>query len=211
MSKRCMWPGPTWAWLVVCLCAPAPTLAGPPGRTNATLPSAAEAAPVGADMKQLLTQLLGTPQLLGQAGFRYFGFSIYHAQLWVGQRPSDAALAWAQQPVVLSLQYQRDFKGEAIAQRSIDEMRRHPAMREATQDAWLQMLKAVLPDVREGDRLIGVYQPGQGLQMWHEAAQLRQIGTAPDPLMARVFMGIWLDPSTSAPELRQRLLGIAQP
>jgi hypothetical protein len=47
--------------------------------------------------------------------------------------------------------------------------------------------------------------------MWHDGASLREIGTAPDALMARVFMGIWLDPSTSEPDLRQRLLGLAQP
>ena len=28
---------------------------------------------------------------------------------------------------------------------------------------------------------------------------------------ARVFMGIWLDPSTSQPELRQRLLDLSKP
>jgi len=111
----------------------------------------------------------------------------------------------------LSLQYQRDFKGEDIAHRSLEEMRRHPLMRESDQATWLAALKALMPDVRAGEHLIGVYQPGQGLQLWHDGASLRELGTAPDAQMARVFMGIWLDPSTSQPELRQRLLGLPQP
>jgi hypothetical protein len=45
----------------------------------------------------------------------------------------------------------------------------------------------------------------------HDGSSLRELGTAPDALMAQVFMGIWLDPSTSQPELRQRLLGLAKP
>lgn len=193
------------------LCWATPTLAGPPPRPSAAVTNNFEVAPLGAALEQLLNRWLGTPQLLGQAGFRYFGFSVYHAQLWVGQRPRDTESAWAQQPVVLSLQYQRDFKGEAIAQRSIEEMRRHPSMREAVQDAWLQTLKGILPDVREGERLIGAYQPGVGLHLWHQGSQLRELGSVPDPTLARVFMGIWLDPSTSAPELRARLLGLAKP
>jgi hypothetical protein len=84
-------------------------------------------------------------------------------------------------------------------------------MRESDHAAWLASLQALMPDVRAGERLIGVYQPGLGLQLWHDGASLRELGTAPDALMARVFMGIWLDPSTSEPELRQRLLGLAKP
>ena len=44
------------------------------------------------------------------------------------------------------------------------------------------------------------------------AAMTERLGADhPDTLLARVFMGIWLDPSTSAPELRQRLLGLNRP
>jgi hypothetical protein len=207
------WRAPVWVlaslwWGVQGL---TPAHAGPPPRPVAATPSPNDSPPVGAALERQLQRWLGTPQLWGQALFRYFGFSIYQAQLWVGSRPGDAGTAWAQQPVVLALQYQRDFKGEAIAERSLEEMRRHPLMRESDQATWLASLKALMPDVRAGEHLIGVYQPGQGLQLWHDGASLRELGTAPDALMAQVFMGIWLDPSTSQPELRQRLLGLAKP
>jgi hypothetical protein len=177
----------------------------------AATPSPNDTPPVGAALERLLKRWLGTPQLVGQGTLRYFGFSIYHAQLWVGPRPAETGLAWALQPVVLSLQYHRDFKGEDIAQRSFEEMRRHPSMPEAAAATWLAQLQTLLTDVREGERLIGVYHPAQGLQMWHEGAELRALGSSSDTLLARVFMGIWLDASTSAPEMRQQLLGLAKP
>ena len=185
--------------------------AEPPARAAAATPSTNDPPPAGTALERQLKRWLGAPQLVGQGTLRYFGFSIYHAQLWVGPRPAETGLAWALQPVVLSLQYHRDFKGEDIAQRSFEEMQRHPLMRASDHAAWLAALKALMPDVRTGERLIGVYQPGQGLQLWHDGASLRELGTAPDALMAQVFMGIWLDPSTSQPELRQRLLGLSKP
>jgi hypothetical protein len=205
------WRAPAWVLASLWLVLQAPSHAGPPPRPVAATPDPYDAPPVGAALERQLKRWLGAPQLWGQAMFRYFGFSIYQAQLWVGPRPPEAGMSWAQQPVVLSLQYQRDFKGDDIAQRSLEEMRRHPLMRESDQATWLATLKALIPDVRAGERLIGVYQPGQGLQLWHDGASLRELGTAPDALLAQVFMGIWLDPSTSQPELRQRLLGLAKP
>ena len=205
------WRAPAWVLASLWFVLQAPTHAGPPPRPAAATPSPNDAPPVGAALERQLKRWLGSPQLWGQAMFRYFGFSIYQAQLWAGPRTSDAGANWTQQPVVLTLQYQRDFKGEDIAQRSLEEMRRHPLMRESDQATWLAALKALIPDVRAGERLIGVYQPGQGLQLWHDGASLRELGTAPDALMAQVFMGIWLDPSTSQPELRQQLLGLAKP
>ena len=202
-----------WAALCAAGCALAPVQAGPPSPSGSR-PSIASAEGGVAPSSALaagLARWLGTPKLWGQADFRYFGFAVYQAQLWVGPGLVDPAQAWPQQPVVLSLRYQRALPGPAIAQRSIEEMRRHPSMPEAAAATWLAQLQTLLTDVREGERLIGVYHPAKGLQMWHEGAELRALGSSSDTLLARVFMGIWLDPSTSAPEMRQQLLGLAKP
>ena len=203
------------AWAAMCAagCALAPVQAGPPSPSGPR-PSSASAEGGVAPSSALaagLARWLGAPKLLGQGNLRYFGFAVYQAQLWVGPGLVDPAQAWAQQPVVLSLRYQRALPGPAIAQRSIEEMRRHPSMPEGAAATWLAQLQTLLTDVREGERLIGVYHPAQGLQMWHEGAELRALGSSSDTLLARVFMGIWLDPSTSAPEMRQQLLGLAKP
>ena len=144
-------------------CALAPVQAGPPSQAapRPSVTSADSGLTPSAALSAGLTRWLGTPQLQGQANFRYFGFSVYQAQLWVAPGKGDPAQAWAQQPVVLSLRYQRALPGPAIAQRSIEEMRRHPSMPEAAAATWLAQLQTLLTDVREGERLIGVYDPAK--------------------------------------------------
>ena len=102
-------------------CALAPVQAGPPSPSGPrpSVTSADSGLTPSAALSAGLTRWLGTPQLQGQANFRYFGFSVYQAQLWVAPGKGDPAQAWAQQPVVLSLRYQRALPGPAIAQRSI--------------------------------------------------------------------------------------------
>lgn len=61
----------------------------------------------------------------------------------------------------------------------------------------------MLPDVQSGERLTGLYQPGQGMRLWRDQ-QLQ--GTIHDPELVRRFFGIWLSPRTSEPGLRSALL-----
>jgi hypothetical protein len=61
----------------------------------------------------------------------------------------------------------------------------------------------VFPDIRPGDRLVGVMVPGREARFY---SQDRLLGTVPDPEFARAFFGIWLDERTSEPGLRARML-----
>ena len=49
-----------------------------------------------------------------------------------------------------------------------------------------------------------MYRPGKGAEFFYRDAS---IGTIEDPQFARAFFSIWLDPRTSAPDLRAALLG----
>ncbi|MEW5887364.1 MAG: chalcone isomerase family protein [Pseudomonadota bacterium] len=139
----------------------------------------------------------------GQGLLRVWGFEVYRARLWVGPRfnPADHA----SDALALELEYLRAFSAASIASRSIEEMRRQQHIAPDQGERWQRALQAVLPDVRAGDRLLGVYRPGQ-------AAQFRQpnrvLGEVPDALFARLFFGIWLAPTTSEPGLRAALLGL---
>jgi hypothetical protein len=94
-------PALVLAWLWLGEQALGPAQAGPPPRPVAATPSPNDTPPVGTALERQLKRWLGTPQLVGQGTLRYFGFPIYHAQLWVGPRPAETGLAWALQPVVL--------------------------------------------------------------------------------------------------------------
>ena len=58
----------------------------------------------------------------GQGALRMWGMDIYRARLWVS--PGFAASDFVALPLALELTYARAFSAEAIAKRSIAEMRR---------------------------------------------------------------------------------------
>ncbi len=148
----------------------------------------------------------GTPRLIGQHRFTYWGFEVYDASLWgnTAFAPQD----WAKQNLVLELRYLRDFKGADIAQRSIDEMQGQRALTDAQKQTWTGVLLSLIPNVRHGERLTGIYTPDKGMQLLH---QDRLLGEVNDVDLAQRFFGIWLAPETSQRQLRQQLLAGAQP
>ena len=149
--------------------------------------------------------LRGTPRLIGQHRFTYWGFEVYDASLW-----GSAAFApedWAKQTLLLELRYLRDFKGTDIAQRSMDEMQGQRALTTSQKQNWAGVLQALIPNVRNGERITGVYAPDKGMQLWH---QDRALGEMTDTELAQRFFGIWLAPETSQRQLRQQLLAGAQ-
>lgn len=139
----------------------------------------------------------------GEALLRVWGFEVYQARLWVA--PAFRAADYAATPLLLELAYRRDFRGADIARRSLHEMKRLAAVEAARAARWEQALADVLPDVRAGDRLAGWLRPGEGARFLRDDA--RVLGDVADPLFARLFFGIWLDPRSPEPALRQRLLG----
>ena len=87
-------------------------------------------------------------------------------------------------------------------------MQRLETLSESQGRQWLADMTRLFPDVRKGDRITGSYQPGRGVSF-----QLndRPLGEVNDPAFARLFMGIWLSPRTSEPEMRRQLTGNAGP
>jgi len=146
-------------------------------------------------------QLPGS-RLQGEATLRYFGLRVYHARLWT--LPDFRASQPADQPLVLELEYLRNLKGNAIADRSLQEMQRAGSIPEAQAQRWLAEMQRLFPDVQSGDRVSGLLLPGQGARFWLNQKLLGQID---DPQFARLFFGIWLAPATSEPDLRTALLG----
>ena len=149
--------------------------------------------------------LAGT-RLSGQARHKVWGFEVYDAALWV--TPGFSAQAPERSAFALELHYLRDFSARDIASRSITEMRRSGPLTPEQADQWQKALETTLPDVRKGDRLTGVNQPGQPTAFWLNGKSIGDIAGAD---FAKRFFGIWLAPQTSAPALREALLAGAQP
>lgn len=162
---------------------------------------AAQAVPAAQAAESAAATPLPGARLAGQGVLRFLGFEIYRARLWVP--PGFEADNYGAQPLALELSYQRDFTAEAIAKRSLEEMRRVGSFTPEQATRWQQALQAALPDVKSGDRLMGIHQPGVGATFKMGG---RVVGEVPDGEFSRLFFGIWLSPQTSEPGLRQELL-----
>jgi hypothetical protein len=140
------------------------------------------------------------------ARLRVWGFEVYDARLWTpaGFRHRVAV----QFPFALELQYLRRLEGSAIANRSIDEMRRVGRFTDAQAQNWLTAMRALFPNVGPGERITGVNLPGVGAEFWVNG---QRAGAVNDADFARLFFGIWLDERTSEPKLRAQLLQGLQP
>jgi len=68
---------------------------------------------------------------------------------------------------------------------------------------WSAQMKQLFPDVREGDRLTGVFDPARGVRFFHND---QPIGSIDDTDFGRAFFSIWLDERTQAPSLRTSVM-----
>jgi hypothetical protein len=150
--------------------------------------------------------LLPGSRLSGQATLRFFGLQVYHARLWTP--PGFQADTLGPQPLVLELEYLRKLKGQAIAERSIQEMRRAGSFTDEQAARWQAEMARLFPDVKAGDRLTGIHRPGEGAAFLYND---QPVGLIADPAFSRLFFGIWLAPTTSEPAMRDTLLGRAGP
>ena len=142
--------------------------------------------------------------LQGQGRWRYFGLHIYDAALWsLAPLPPGNPLGTA---LALELRYARKLAGSAIADRSLDEMKRVGEFSPADGQRWLDAMKQAFPDVKSGDRITGVHRPGVGAAFFVNGNPTAEVR---DAQFAQLFFGIWLSPRTSQPALRAALLGTA--
>lgn len=167
-------------------------------------PAAAQTSPdtvAGNARPPELQEALPQGRLLGGGRLRVFGFQVYDARLWAG--PGFRVDNFASQSLALELSYLRAFEGQAIAERSITEMRRAAPVNDDLAEQWLAALRKLLPDVKKGDRILGVHRPGVGAAFWINGKPLGEIR---DAEFAKRFFGIWLAPGTSEPGLRNALV-----
>ena len=149
-------------------------------------------------------------RLQGSGKMRVLGLHVYDARLWAAAplaAGAGAVAPWADAPVALEVLYARRLVGAQIAERSLVEMRRQGEIAEADAQRWLAAMTRLFPDVGAGDRLTGVNLPGRGARFYANGTARGEVA---EPAFAQRFFGIWLAPQTSAPALREALLGAAR-
>jgi Chalcone isomerase-like len=156
-----------------------------------------------ADVKPVELATLPNARSVGVAQLQVWGFKVYDARLWAELEfnPQD----YTRRAFALEINYLRSFDNDAVAERSIQEMRGIGGMSEAQAVQWLAQMRKIFPDIAKGDRLVGLHKPGIGASFSFNG---KPVGDILDPEFARLFFGIWLSPKTSAPQLRRGLLGL---
>lgn len=146
-------------------------------------------------------EALSGQRAIGQSLFRWWGLEVYRATLYgdAGFEPTR----FERQRFGLELEYLRRFDGRDIAQRSLDEMQGIATLDPAQARGWLDTMRKTFPDVRPGDRLLGVHEPERGARFYLNGLLL---ATVDDPAFSVRFFGIWLSPRTSQPRLREALI-----
>jgi hypothetical protein len=115
-----------------------------------------------------------------------------------------ARCGWSQeQPFAMQLVYHRKLVGAKIAERSVDEIAKLGYGTPEQRARWGMQMKAFFVDVVDGDHITGVNLPQSGARFFYNGNPLGEI---PDREFAKAFFGIWLDPRTSEPALRKKLL-----
>ncbi|APB99481.1 chalcone isomerase family protein [Polynucleobacter asymbioticus] len=143
-----------------------------------------------------IDEALNPARLQGSGKLTWWGFHVYDATFYRGANLNSHEFA-------LDLRYQRSLNGNAIANRTSDEMKKL-GVPEAQAQNWGKQLATFLPNVEPGQNITAIYIPKQGTTFYFEGKPLAQIAGSD---FSKAFFGIWLDPKTSAPKLREQLLG----
>ena len=152
-------------------------------------------------LPQEINAVLTAAQYSGTGKLTFFGLNVYEASLWTSPRfkPND----FVDYAFALDLHYLRNFSAADIAKRSLDEMQRIEPVPEQIAAQWTKALNDSFPDIKKGDRLIGVHKPGSGVSFWLNG---KRSGEIRDAEFSKQFFAIWLSPKTSEPKLRLALL-----
>lgn len=139
-------------------------------------------------------------ELIGESMYSYLFWDVYHISLYSGSKEFSF-----NNPFTLNLTYQREFKGTDITKQSITEMKGLGLKNENQLQKWRQEMLNLFPDISEGDTLTGIFAPQKGSKFYKNG---NFIGEVKDHEFGLWFFGIWLNPNTSEPDLRSKLLGV---
>jgi hypothetical protein len=165
-----------------------------------TSSTSAATTPKSLTLDEIAVRYFSAPATVGQARLKIMFWKIYDAHLVA---PEGAYVDDA--PFALSLTYLRDFDGEEIASRSVDEMRDLGYDDEVDLAKWFEQMRSVFPNVKEGENITGVLDENRHTHFYHNG---KKVGTIDDKTFGQSFFDIWLSDETSEPEMREQLLGL---
>jgi Chalcone isomerase-like len=152
-----------------------------------------------------VTSLVPNLEAKGGGEMTFMTLSVYAAYFYCIDR---ARCGWSPElPFAMQLVYQRSLVGARIAERSVEEITKLGYGTPEQRERWGGQMKRFFVDVVAGDHITGVNLPQLGVRFYYNGKLLGEIA---DHEFAKAFFAIWLDPRTSDPALRKKLLGEAK-
>jgi hypothetical protein len=156
--------------------------------------------PTFASAEGVVANYVESPKAVGTARLSVLFWDVYDATLYAPKGEYAKGESFA-----LKLNYLMEFKGDEIAERSVEEMRKQGFADEMKLAAWYSQMKAIFPNVTKGSVITGIYQPNKPTPFYAGSTKL---GVIQDPEFGRHFFDIWLSEKSSEPEMRRTLLGV---
>jgi len=164
-----------------------------------TIAAFAMITPSGVRASEYIEKYIPQAEKVGEGRLSYLVWDVYDAALYAPQGQWNNG-----QPYALQLSYLMDLKGDKIADRSTEEIRKQKLANEVELATWHTQMTKIFPNVSEGTTITGVYTQNEDTVFYKNGSE---IGRIEDPAFSKAFFGIWLNKKTSSPDLRQKLLG----
>lgn len=136
-------------------------------------------------------------QEVGSGTFHKYGFSVYHISLWAPNGKWDP-----KKPYALELRYDRSVSKDTLVDVLMDDIQDQGVADDATLALWKKKLIEIIPDVEDGDVLIGVYIPQKKGTLLYNG---KEIASSSESAPIQAFFNIWLG-SKADESLRRKLL-----
>lgn len=148
---------------------------------------------------KVLSAYLPQPEQVGEVRVKYMWLDIFDIALYSPKGIFDREKSFA-----LEIIYLRNFQGEKIAERSIQEIRNQGFSDELKLEKWFNDLKLLFPNVAKGDSLVGVKDVhGVTYFYYNEVA----LGFISDPEFSERFFDIWLGEKSRSQKYTKQLIG----
>lgn len=150
-------------------------------------------------LPQAVQQQLNNTEPVGTGRLRFMFVDVYNITLFGQDRGFNSKQLYA-----LKIDYLVPIKGQAIADRTIVEIKKQPFNDAQKLMKWQRDMREFLPDVDKGVSLTG-FKDGNGhTHFYHDE---KWIGKIQDPQFTERFFAIWLGENASESKLRRQLLG----
>ncbi|MBU2891869.1 chalcone isomerase family protein [Colwellia sp. D2M02] len=145
--------------------------------------------------------------LVGSAKFSVLFWDIYHSHLYTPSgeylvKSNNNGMTEKSPSLLFEIQYLRDITKQDLITRTIEQWQ-HLAITAEQYNKFIPVLEAIWPDIKTDDSLALLIDNN----LSHFYFNGNHIGTIAHASFGPLFTAIWLDPNTSQPKLRAKLIG----